>query len=144
MSGYELLGHMEEIENEAMDKIKYCIPHHFVYRPNETSTPLTVVFDKWSQVVGYLQPLYIEDVFLGSGSLVVKVTHSWLSCLEFQPSTTEDPLCRLGPCMVNMSRLKCTPVGVMWGNGCQLRCHPRHLTVAQNHEIHHQIPLALE
>ncbi|GFV45959.1 uncharacterized protein TNCV_1977951 [Trichonephila clavipes] len=45
MSEYELLGHMEEIKNEALDKINYYIPHHSVYKPEKASTPLRVVFD---------------------------------------------------------------------------------------------------
>ncbi|GFX30518.1 hypothetical protein TNCV_3461691 [Trichonephila clavipes] len=28
------------------------------------------------------------------GSLVIKVTNSWLACHEFEPSATEDPPCR--------------------------------------------------
>ncbi|GFX37825.1 DUF1758 domain-containing protein [Trichonephila clavipes] len=46
MSEYELLGHMEEIKDEALDKINNYIPHHSVYKPEKTSTPLRVVFDE--------------------------------------------------------------------------------------------------
>ncbi|GFW03161.1 integrase catalytic domain-containing protein [Trichonephila clavipes] len=45
MSEYELLGHMEEIKNEALDKISYYIPYHSVYKQKKASTPLRVVFD---------------------------------------------------------------------------------------------------
>ncbi|GFU11072.1 integrase catalytic domain-containing protein [Trichonephila clavipes] len=45
MSEYELLGHMEKIKDEALDKINYYIPHHSVYKPEKASTPLIVVFD---------------------------------------------------------------------------------------------------
>ncbi|GFW19115.1 integrase catalytic domain-containing protein [Trichonephila clavipes] len=45
MNEYELLGHMEEIKNETLDKINYYIPHHSVYKPEKTSIPLRVVFD---------------------------------------------------------------------------------------------------
>ncbi|GFU95905.1 DUF1758 domain-containing protein [Trichonephila clavipes] len=45
MNEYELLGHMEEIKNETLDKINYYIPHHSVYKPEKTSTPMRVVFD---------------------------------------------------------------------------------------------------
>ncbi|GFV51999.1 DUF1758 domain-containing protein [Trichonephila clavipes] len=45
MNEYELFGHMEEIKNETLDKINYYIPHHSVYKPEKTSTPLRVVFD---------------------------------------------------------------------------------------------------
>ncbi|GFX38671.1 integrase catalytic domain-containing protein [Trichonephila clavipes] len=45
MNEYELLGHMEEIKNETLDKINYYIPHHSVYKPEKTFTPLRVVFD---------------------------------------------------------------------------------------------------
>ncbi|GFV65322.1 transposable element Tc3 transposase [Trichonephila clavipes] len=46
-----------------------------------------------------------------SGSLVVKVTDSWLVCHEFEPSTTEDPLCR-DRCTLHLSRAQTPPVGV--------------------------------
>ncbi|GFW80732.1 integrase catalytic domain-containing protein [Trichonephila clavipes] len=36
---------MEEIKDEALDKINYYIPHHSVYKPEKTSTPLRVIFD---------------------------------------------------------------------------------------------------
>ncbi|GBN10081.1 hypothetical protein AVEN_211738-1 [Araneus ventricosus] len=45
MRGYENLGHMEEAEDEIMDKLKYYIPHHAIFKPEKTSTPLRVVFD---------------------------------------------------------------------------------------------------
>ncbi|GFX75906.1 integrase catalytic domain-containing protein [Trichonephila clavipes] len=45
MNEYELLGHMEKIKNETLDKINKNIPHHAVYKPEKTSTPLRVVFD---------------------------------------------------------------------------------------------------
>ncbi|GFV16219.1 DUF1758 domain-containing protein [Trichonephila clavipes] len=48
MNEYELLGHMEEIKNETLDKINYYIPHHSEYKPEKTSTPLRVVFDAMS------------------------------------------------------------------------------------------------
>ncbi|GFW08969.1 integrase catalytic domain-containing protein [Trichonephila clavipes] len=41
----EIYCHMEEIKNETLDKINYYIPHHSVYKPEKTSTPLRVVFD---------------------------------------------------------------------------------------------------
>ncbi|GFV04579.1 integrase catalytic domain-containing protein [Trichonephila clavipes] len=41
-----LNGHMERrLKNETLDKINYYIPHHSVYKPEKTSTPLRVVFD---------------------------------------------------------------------------------------------------
>ncbi|GFT17190.1 hypothetical protein TNCV_4739021 [Trichonephila clavipes] len=48
----------------------------------------------------------------GHGSLVVKLTDSWLVYPEFEPVTAEDPTCRGGRCTLNMPRLKQTPVGV--------------------------------
>ncbi|GFV34054.1 DUF1758 domain-containing protein [Trichonephila clavipes] len=33
------------LKNETLDKINYYIPHHSVYKPEKTSTPLRVVFD---------------------------------------------------------------------------------------------------
>ncbi|GFU43097.1 hypothetical protein TNCV_109191 [Trichonephila clavipes] len=50
----------------------------------------------------------------GRGSLVVMVMDLWLACHEFEPSTAEDPPCSAGRCKLNMSKLKCSPVGVVW------------------------------
>ncbi|GFW42640.1 methyltranfer_dom domain-containing protein [Trichonephila clavipes] len=36
----------------------------------------------------------------GRGSLVVKITDSWLACNKFEPCAAEEP-----PCVLNMSRL---------------------------------------
>ncbi|GFX36031.1 integrase catalytic domain-containing protein [Trichonephila clavipes] len=44
-SNFHTPGPMEEIKNETLDKINYYIPHHSVYKPEKTSTPLRVVFD---------------------------------------------------------------------------------------------------
>ncbi|GFV82517.1 actin-binding LIM protein 1 [Trichonephila clavipes] len=41
--------------------------------------------------------LSIDGIQSGRGSLVVKVTDSWLAYHEFEPSTAEDPPCRAGP-----------------------------------------------
>ncbi|GFW23582.1 DUF1758 domain-containing protein [Trichonephila clavipes] len=40
-----LNGHVEEIKNEALDKINYYIPHHSVHKPEMTSTLLRIVLD---------------------------------------------------------------------------------------------------
>ncbi|GFS84099.1 hypothetical protein TNCV_2364911 [Trichonephila clavipes] len=50
--------------------------------------------------------------FWDYGSLVVKVTDSWLACLEFEPSTAENPPCRGGRCKSNLPWLKRPPVDV--------------------------------
>ncbi|GFU54322.1 hypothetical protein TNCV_576941 [Trichonephila clavipes] len=49
----------------------------------------------------------------GRGSLVVKFTHFWLVCLEFEPNAVEDSSCRGSRCTLNLSRLKRPPVGVV-------------------------------
>ncbi|GFX86357.1 transposon Ty3-I Gag-Pol polyprotein [Trichonephila clavipes] len=46
------------------------------------------------------------------GGLVVKVTDSWPTCHEFEPTIVEDSLCR-ERCKLNMSRLKRPPVAVV-------------------------------
>ncbi|GFW37061.1 hypothetical protein TNCV_5019591 [Trichonephila clavipes] len=66
----------------------------------------------------------------GRGSLVIKVTDSWLMCHEFWPSTPEDFPRRGDRCTLNMSGLPssrwcCVEVR---REICQLRCRPRHLT----------------
>ncbi|GFX28282.1 hypothetical protein TNCV_1125361 [Trichonephila clavipes] len=45
---------------------------------------------------------------------MVKVTDSWLACLEFEPriSTAEDAPCIRGRCTLNMSMVKRPPIGV--------------------------------
>ncbi|GFX55470.1 hypothetical protein TNCV_267581 [Trichonephila clavipes] len=54
--------------------------------------------------------------YRGRGSLVVKVTDSWLSFHEFESSTTEDPLCR-GGCTLDQLRLKRLTVRLVWKLG---------------------------
>ncbi|GFU23292.1 hypothetical protein TNCV_2559791 [Trichonephila clavipes] len=71
---------------------------------------------------------------VGHGSLVVKVTKSWLTCYELNPSAAEDSPCRGGQCMLNMMRLKRPSVGMV----CQFRSRSRHLTMVQNYEVHRQ------
>ncbi|GFT57949.1 hypothetical protein TNCV_2768571 [Trichonephila clavipes] len=51
------------------------------------------------------------------GGLAVKLMVSWPACHEFEPSTAEDPLYTGGRCTLNMSRLKRSPVGVLWKFG---------------------------
>ncbi|GFY10258.1 hypothetical protein TNCV_2629371 [Trichonephila clavipes] len=57
-----------------------------------------------------MNPYYKENC--DRDSLVV--TDSWMACLEFEPSTAEDPLCRGVRCTLNTSRLKRPPVDVVW------------------------------
>ncbi|GFT34049.1 hypothetical protein TNCV_4384961 [Trichonephila clavipes] len=61
--------------------------------------------------------LYRNIVHTRHGSPVVKVTDSQLACHEFDPSTTEDPPCKEDRCTLNMSKLKCNSVGVVWKLG---------------------------
>ncbi|GBM42452.1 hypothetical protein AVEN_139887-1 [Araneus ventricosus] len=49
-------------------------------------------------------------------------------------------------CMLHhMHWVKRPPIGVAWkfGEGCELRCRPRHLTVVQNYEVREKIALVL-
>ena len=45
MDEYESLGHMTEVNVKDIAKPHYYIPHHYVLRPESTSTKLRVVFD---------------------------------------------------------------------------------------------------
>ncbi|GFX83145.1 hypothetical protein TNCV_4987391 [Trichonephila clavipes] len=47
--------------------------------------------------------------FGGRGSLVVKVTGSWLACHEFEQDAEDTPF-RGGHCTLNLSKFKCPPV----------------------------------
>ncbi|GFY05689.1 hypothetical protein TNCV_4403561 [Trichonephila clavipes] len=60
----------------------------------------------------------VQALSRSRGSLVVKVTDSWPTCHEFEPSVTEDPPREEGGrCTLNVSGLKRTPVGVVWKLG---------------------------
>ncbi|GFT28348.1 uncharacterized protein TNCV_646521 [Trichonephila clavipes] len=47
-----------------------------------------------------IEPIFVVDfkTEVGRGSLVVKVTDSWLTCHKFEPSAAEDPPCLEGRC----------------------------------------------
>ncbi|GFW73686.1 piggyBac transposable element-derived protein 4 [Trichonephila clavipes] len=47
----------------------------------------------------------------GSGSQEINATDSWSAGHEFDPPTAEDPPCRGSRCKLNISRLRCAPVG---------------------------------
>ncbi|GFV95849.1 uncharacterized protein TNCV_1728991 [Trichonephila clavipes] len=72
---------------------------------------------------------------------------SWLACHEFQHSTTKDLPCR--EAMYVKSVESSTVLPLVWCDSqekgrCQLRCRPRHLTMVQNDEDHHQNPRVAE
>ncbi|GFX50681.1 uncharacterized protein TNCV_2722671 [Trichonephila clavipes] len=79
---------------------------------------------------------------VGRGSLVVKASdRGWLvTSSSPEPMKTR----RVGErCTLNLSRAQtssrwCGVVVRRWG--CQLRCHPRHLTMVQNDEVRLQKP----
>ncbi|GFX29547.1 hypothetical protein TNCV_4776191 [Trichonephila clavipes] len=62
----------------------------------------------------------------GRGSLVDKVTPSWLACHEFEPSAAVDSPCRE---TMHVDTVESSNFGVVWLRECQLRCDPRHLTM---------------
>ncbi|GFU57265.1 hypothetical protein TNCV_3634551 [Trichonephila clavipes] len=70
---------------------------------------------------------------------VATVTSSWLVCLEFEPSTAEEPPIRRGRCTVNLSRHRRFPVSVevKRRRGFQLSLSG-HLTMVQNYEVRRQ------
>ncbi|GFX06926.1 hypothetical protein TNCV_1202411 [Trichonephila clavipes] len=66
------------------------------------------------------------------------VSDRGLPCHEFEPSTTKDPPCRAA---MHVKSVESFPVGVVVRReGCQLRCHPRHLTMVQNYVVRRQKP----
>ncbi|GFS57521.1 hypothetical protein TNCV_1401851 [Trichonephila clavipes] len=85
---------------------------------------------------------YRSFEYSGRGSRVVKVSDRGWPCLEFEPSTTEDPTCR-GAMPLNLSRAETSSrwCGVVVRRGeCQLGCHPRPLTMVQNYVVRRQKP----
>ncbi|GFX77562.1 hypothetical protein TNCV_4026121 [Trichonephila clavipes] len=68
------------------------------------------------------------------GSLVVKVTDSWLACHEFEPSIAEYAPYSVDRCTFNMSRLKCPPTGMRYYGLSALsrvRQNPNHTKTAK-------------
>ncbi|GFU58247.1 hypothetical protein TNCV_2886351 [Trichonephila clavipes] len=67
-----------------------------------------------------------------SATAVVKAMDSWSACYEFGAIPLKTRRER-GRCTLNLSKLKCLSVDVMWklGEGCPLMCRPRHLTMVQ-------------
>ncbi|GFU66194.1 hypothetical protein TNCV_2858671 [Trichonephila clavipes] len=65
--------------------------------------------------------------------------NSWPAYHGLKPSTTEDPPCRGTMRVKSVERSNVFPwmwYGVVVRRGwCQLRCHPRHLTMVQNAEV---------
>ncbi|GFW26682.1 hypothetical protein TNCV_2850721 [Trichonephila clavipes] len=45
------------------------------------------------------------------------VTNLWLACHKFEPSSAEDPQCRVVRCELHMLWLNCYPIGVVWKLG---------------------------
>ncbi|GFT10157.1 hypothetical protein TNCV_1115801 [Trichonephila clavipes] len=70
-------------------------------------------------------------------SRVVKVLDRGWPWHEFEPSTTKDPPCRAAMHVKSVGREhKHPPTGVVdRSGGCQLRCRPRHLAIAQNYGV---------
>ncbi|GFW27657.1 hypothetical protein TNCV_765391 [Trichonephila clavipes] len=57
---------------------------------------------------------YCLDNDCGCSSLEVKVTDSWVGCHDFEPRVAVDWSCRGHQSMLNLSRFKRPPIGVMW------------------------------
>ncbi|GFY22290.1 hypothetical protein TNCV_3299311 [Trichonephila clavipes] len=73
----------------------------------------------------------VTDAWRGRGSLVLKVSDRG----RFITSSSSVPLKTHG--VGERSSRWCGS----YETGCKLRCRPRHLTIAQNHEVHRQKPL---
>ncbi|GFT61998.1 hypothetical protein TNCV_3811741 [Trichonephila clavipes] len=68
----------------------------------------------------------------GRVGLVVKMTDSWPACHEFEPNTAEDLPFREDQCTLNLTRLKRSPIGMVWKLGEGRRqpwYRPPHLSV---------------
>ncbi|GFU26155.1 hypothetical protein TNCV_5105981 [Trichonephila clavipes] len=68
--------------------------------------------------------------------LEVKVADSLVACHAFEPAVEG----RRGEVRLIFGELKSSPDGAVWklGEGCQLRCLPRSLTMVENYETRHQ------
>ncbi|GFW81333.1 hypothetical protein TNCV_376811 [Trichonephila clavipes] len=76
------------------------------------------------------------------GCLVVMVMGSRLACRELESITAEYQPCRRGRYTLSKSRLKRTPVGVVWklGQWVPAQGSTRHLTMVQNYNVRRQKP----
>ncbi|GFX49428.1 uncharacterized protein TNCV_3342061 [Trichonephila clavipes] len=77
---------------------------------------------------------------MGCGSLVVTVSDRGWPCHELKPSTAKDPPCRG---VIHAKSVESSIVlPLVWCGSYdrryQLRCRPRHFTMAQNYEVHRQ------
>ncbi|GFU06988.1 hypothetical protein TNCV_5007631 [Trichonephila clavipes] len=61
-------------------------------------------------------------------------------CHEFEPSTTKSPLCGGGMHVKSVESSNVLPLVWYLGEGRQLRCRLRHLTMAQNYVVRRQKP----
>ncbi|GFY04347.1 hypothetical protein TNCV_4414351 [Trichonephila clavipes] len=73
----------------------------------------TMVVGTKTESIGY-KSVFLPLKNYGHCSLVVKVTNSRPACHEFEASTAEDSPCRKGRYTLNLSRLKCPLVDVVW------------------------------
>ncbi|GFX88818.1 uncharacterized protein TNCV_2575251 [Trichonephila clavipes] len=76
----------------------------------------------------------LRDGESGRGSRVVKVSDRGWHCHEFEPSTTKDPPCMAAMHVKSVESSNALPL--VWCG----RCHPRHLTMAQNYVVRRQKP----
>ncbi|GFX24238.1 hypothetical protein TNCV_1366181 [Trichonephila clavipes] len=105
-------------------------------RPPATLRVLEIaLLEEWNSI-----PQSLIDNLIASMANRVKVTDSWPACHEFDPVLLNTRRVG-GRCTLNLSRLKCLHVSVVWklGEECQLRCRPHHFTMVQNYEVHRQM-----
>ncbi|GFY27403.1 transposable element Tcb2 transposase [Trichonephila clavipes] len=98
------------------------------YPPTNKNTLIRALTEEWDKLPHQLLDNVVQNMkrrtsnnLRGHGGLVTKTTNSLLACPEFEPSAAEDPPCRGAHFSLNMLRIKCLTVGVMWnGQGSGL------------------------
>lgn len=89
MNEYLSLGHMTEVPKCDIHKVKYCIPHHAVLRPESSTTKLRVVFDASAKTSNGLclndilekGPQLQQDLF----SILCRFrTHKYAACADVE------------------------------------------------------------
>lgn len=64
MHEYQELGHIQEINAENESDVTYYIPHHSVYRPENSTTKFRVVFSAPTLTLSFFHSSSCSEVLL--------------------------------------------------------------------------------
>ncbi|GFT73527.1 uncharacterized protein TNCV_4021351 [Trichonephila clavipes] len=119
------------------------------YPPTNNNTLIRALTEEWDKLPQQLLDNVVQSAILISGPLfegcrspVVKVSDHGRHVMSSSPVPLK--IRRVGQrCMLNLSRAETSTRWcgvVVRRGGCQLRCRPRHMTMAQNYVVRLQKP----